>query len=252
MTEQQALFEYLLRQGDDTMILGQRLSEWCGLGPILEEDIALTNIALDLIGQATELYGYAAQVENKGRTADDLAFLRLEREYKNVLLVEQKNGDFGKTIVRQFLFDNFQLLNYTQLLNSTDAQVAAIAEKSIKEVKYHLKHSAEWVIRLGDGTEESHNRIQNSVDDLMRFADELFFQNEVNDVLQKEGIVGNIGDLKPQYYQNVNRVLNEATLTIPEIKYHQKGGRKGIHSEHMGFLIAEMQYMQRTFPGMEW
>lgn len=252
MTEQQALFEYLLRQSDDTMILGQRLSEWCGLGPILEEDIALTNIALDLIGQATELYGYAAQVENKGRTADDLAFLRLEREYKNVLLVEQKNGDFGKTIVRQFLFDNFQLLNYTQLLNSTDAQVAAIAEKSIKEVKYHLKHSAEWVIRLGDGTEESHNRIQNSVDDLMRFADELFFQNEVNDVLQKEGIVGNIGDLKPQYYQNVNRVLNEATLIIPEIKYHQKGGRKGIHSEHMGFLIAEMQYMQRTFPGMEW
>lgn len=252
MTEQQALFEYLLRQSDDTMILGQRLSEWCGLGPILEEDIALTNIALDLIGQATELYGYAAQVENKGRTADDLAFLRLEREYKNVLLVEQKNGDFGKTIVRQFLFDNFQLLNYTQLLNSTDAQVAAIAEKSIKEVKYHLKHSAEWVIRLGDGTEESHNRVQNSVDDLMRFADELFFQNEVNDVLQKEGIVGNIGDLKPQYYQNVNRVLNEATLTIPEIKYHQKGGRKGIHSEHMGFLIAEMQYMQRTFPGMEW
>lgn len=252
MTEQQALFEYLLRQSDDTMILGQRLSEWCGLGPILEEDIALTNIALDLIGQATELYGYAAQVENKGRTADDLAFLRLEREYKNVLLVEQKNGDFGKTIVRQFLFDNFQLLNYTQLLNSTDAQVAAIAEKSIKEVKYHLKHSAEWVIRLGDGTEESHNRIQNSVDDLMRFADELFFQNEVNDVLQKEGIVGNIGDLKPQYYQSVNRVLHEATLTIPEIKYHQKGGRKGIHSEHMGFLIAEMQYMQRTFPGMEW
>lgn len=252
MTKQEALFEYLLRQGDDTMILGQRLSEWCGHGPILEEDIALTNIALDLIGQATELYEHAAQVESKQRTADDLAFLRLEREYKNVLLVEQKNGDFGKTIVRQFLFDNFQLLNYTQLLNSTDAQVAAIAEKSLKEVKYHLKHSSEWVIRLGDGTEESHNRIQESVDDLMRFAEELFFQNEVNDVLQKEGVIGNIEDLKQQFYQNVNRVLNEATLTIPEIKYHQKGGRKGVHSEHMGLLLAEMQYMQRTYPGMEW
>jgi ring-1,2-phenylacetyl-CoA epoxidase subunit PaaC len=252
MTKPEALFEYLIRQGDDTMILGQRLSEWCGHGPILEEDIALTNIALDLIGQATELYEYAAQVENKGRTADDLAFLRLEREYKNVLLVEQKNGDFGKTIVRQFLFDNFQLLNYTQLLNSTDAQVAAIAEKSLKEVKYHLKHSSEWVIRLGDGTEESHNRVQESVDDLMRFAEELFFQNAVNDLLQKEGIVGNVEDFKQQYYQNVNKVLNEATLTVPEIKYHQKGGRNGIHSEHMGFLLAEMQYMQRTYPGMEW
>ena len=217
-----------------------------------EEDIALTNIALDLIGQATELYDYAAQVENKGKTADDLAFLRLERAYKNVLLVEQTNGDFGKTIVRQFLFDNFQLLNYTQLLKSSDAQVAAIAEKSLKEVKYHLKHSSEWVIRLGDGTEESHNRIQESVDDLMRFADELFFQNEVNDLLQQEGIVGNIEEFKQQYYQNVNKILNEATLTIPEIKYHQKGGRAGLHSEHMGFLLAEMQYMQRAYPGMKW
>jgi ring-1,2-phenylacetyl-CoA epoxidase subunit PaaC len=252
MTKQEALFEYLLRQADDTMILGQRISEWCGHGPILEEDIALTNIALDLIGQATELYDYAAQVENKGKTADDLAFLRLERAYKNVLLVEQTNGDFGKTIVRQFLFDNFQLLNYTQLLKSSDAQVAAIAEKSLKEVKYHLKHSSEWVIRLGDGTEESHNRIQESVDDLMRFADELFFQNEVNDLLQQEGIVGNIEEFKQQYYQNVNKILNEATLTIPEIKYHQKGGRAGLHSEHMGFLLAEMQYMQRAYPGMKW
>jgi ring-1,2-phenylacetyl-CoA epoxidase subunit PaaC len=252
MTKPKALFEYLIRHADDTLILGQRLSEWCGHGPILEEDIALTNIALDLIGQATELYEYAAQVENKGRTADDLAFLRLEREYKNVLLVEQKNGDFGKTIVRQFLFDNFQLLNYTQLLNSSDAQVAAIAEKSLKEVKYHLKHSSEWVIRLGDGTEESHQRVQESVDDLMRFVEELFFQNEVNELLQEDKLIGDCEDFKQQFYQNVNNVLTEATLTIPEIKYHQKGGRKGIHSEHMGFLLAEMQYMQRTYPGMQW
>ena len=252
MTKPKALFEYLIRHADDTLILGQRLSEWCGHGPILEEDIALTNIALDLIGQATELYEYAAQVEKKGRTADDLAFLRLEREYKNVLLVEQKNGDFGKTIVRQFLFDNFQLLNYTQLLNSSDAQVAAIAEKSLKEVKYHLKHSSEWVIRLGDGTEESHQRVQESVDDLMRFVEELFFQNEVNELLQEDKLIGDCEDFKQQFYQNVNNVLTEATLTIPEIKYHQKGGRKGIHSEHMGFLLAEMQYMQRTYPGMQW
>ena len=252
MTKPKALFEYLIRHADDTLILGQRLSEWCGHGPILEEDIALTNIALDLIGQATELYEYAAQVENKGRTADDLAFLRLEREYKNVLLVEQKNGDFGKTIVRQFHFDNFQLLNYTQLLNSSDAQVAAIAEKSLKEVKYHLKHSSEWVIRLGDGTEESHQRVQESVDDLMRFVEELFFQNEVNELLKEDKLIGDCEDFKQQFYQNVNNVLTEATLTIPEIKYHQKGGRKGIHSEHMGFLLAEMQYMQRTYPGMQW
>ncbi len=252
MTKPKALFEYLIRHADDTLILGQRLSEWCGHGPILEEDIALTNIALDLIGQATELYEYAAQVENKGRTADDLAFLRLEREYKNVLLVEQKNGDFGKTIVRQFLFDNFQLLNYTQLLNSSDAQVAAIAEKSLKEVKYHLKHSSEWVIRLGDGTEESHQRVQESVDDLMRFVEELFFQNEVNELLQEDKLIGDCEEFKQQFYQNVNNVLTEATLTIPEIKYHQKGGRKGIHSEHMGFLLAEMQYIQRTYPGMQW
>jgi len=252
MTKQTALFDYLLRQADDTLILGQRLSEWCGHGPVLEEDIALTNIALDVIGQATELYEYAAQVENNGRSADDLAFLRLEREYKNVLLVEQTNGDFGKTMVRQFLFDNFQLLHYTQLLNSADAQVAAIAEKSLKEVKYHLKHSAEWIIRLGDGTEESHNRVQESVNELMRFADELFFKNEVNEVLLSEGVIGNIEDFKQQYYQNVNKILLEATLTIPELKYHQKGGRIGNHSEQMGFLLAEMQYMQRTYPGMEW
>lgn len=252
MTKPKALFEYLIRHADDTLILGQRLSEWCGHGPILEEDIALTNIALDLIGQATELYEYAAHLENKGRTANDLAFLRLEREYKNVLLVEQKNGDFGKTIVRQFLFDNFQLLNYTQLLNSSDAQVSAIAEKSLKEVKYHLKHSSEWVIRLGDGTEESHQRVQESVDDLMRFVEELFFQNEVNELLQEDRLIGDCEEFKQQFYKNVNNVLTEATLTIPEIKYHQKGGRKGIHSEHMGFLLAEMQYMQRTYPGMEW
>jgi ring-1,2-phenylacetyl-CoA epoxidase subunit PaaC len=252
MTLNEAKFEFILRQADDTLILGQRLSEWCGHGPILEEDIALTNIALDLIGQATALYEHAATIENKGRSADDLAFLRLEREYKNVLLVEQKNGDFGKTIVRQFLFDHFQLLQYTQLLDSHDSQIAAIAEKSLKEVKYHVKHSSEWVIRLGDGTEESHRRVQESVDDLFRFVDELFYQDEVNSILIKEGVIGDIGELKTEYDQAIHGILAEATLTIPDRKWQLNGGRIGRHSEHMGYLLAEMQYMQRAFPGMEW
>jgi ring-1,2-phenylacetyl-CoA epoxidase subunit PaaC len=252
MTLNEAKFEFLLRQADDTLILGQRLSEWCGHGPILEEDIALTNIALDLIGQATALYEYASTIENKGRSADELAFLRLEREYKNVLLVEQKNGDFGKTIVRQFLFDHFQILQYTQLLESNDSQIAAIAEKSLKEVKYHVKHSSEWVIRLGDGTDESHRRVQESADDLFRFVDELFYQDEVNAILIKEGVIGDISELKPAYDSAIHSILTEATLTIPERKWQLNGGRVGKHSEHMGYLLAEMQYMQRAFPGMEW
>ena len=171
MTEKEALFEYLIRRADDSLILGHRLSEWCGHGPILEEDIALTNLALDLIGQSTEWFQYAAEVEGKERDEDDLAFMRIEREYKNVLLVEQPNGDFGKTIVRQFLFDHFQHLLFQGLMESKDEQIAAIAAKSIKEVRYHLKHSSEWLIRLGDGTEESHDRVQDSLTDLSRFID---------------------------------------------------------------------------------
>src|SRR5690554_1239493 len=191
MTKQEALFEFLLRKADDSLIIGHRLSEWCGHGPILEEDIALTNIALDLIGQATEIYKYAASVENKGRDEDDLAFLRLEHEYKNVLLVEQTNGNFGRTIVRQFFFDHFEVLLYEELLNSMDEHIAAIAAKTLKEVKYHLTHSSEWMIRLGDGTEESHNRVQESVSSLYKYVDELFYQDEVDTLLIKEGIIPN-------------------------------------------------------------
>ena len=252
MTKQEALFEYTLRIADDTLILGHRLSEWCGHGPVLEEDIALTNLALDLVGQATELYQYAAKVEGKGRTEDDLAFLRLEREYKNVLLVEQTNGDFGKTIVRQFFFDHFQHLLYEQLLDSKDAQLAAIAEKSLKEVRYHLKHSSEWVIRLGDGTEESYERVQTSVTDLSRFIEELFYQDEVDTLLIKEGIAADTASFKEAYYKNIETVLKEATLSLPEKRWQLDGGRKGVHSEHLGYLLAELQYMQRTYPGMEW
>ena len=252
MTKQEALFEYLLRRADDTLILGHRLSEWCGHGPILEEDIALTNLALDLVGQATELYQYAAKVEDKGRDEDDLAFLRLEREYKNVLLVEQTNGDFGKTIVRQFFFDHFQHLLYERLMESKDEQIAAIAAKSIKEVKYHLKHSSEWVIRLGDGTEESHNRVQESVTDLSRFIDELFYQDEVDELLIKEGIACDTSEFRSTYDANIKAVLDEATLSLPKENWQLDGGRKGVHSEHLGYLLAELQYVQRTHPGMEW
>lgn len=252
MTLQEALFKYTIRRADDTLILGHRLSEWCGHGPVLEEDIALTNLALDLIGQSTEFFQYAAKVENKGRTEDDLVFLRIEREYKNILLVEQPNGDFGKTIVRQFFFDHFQKLLFEQLLKSKDEQLAAIAAKSLKEVKYHLKHSSEWVIRLGDGTEESHNRVQESVTDLARFIGELFYQDEVDELLIKEGIVPNTADFRKEYDKNIKAVLDEATLQLPEKNWQLDGGRKGVHSEHLGFLLTELQYMQRTYPGMEW
>lgn len=252
MTTQEALFEYTLRIADDTLILGHRLSEWCGHGPVLEEDIALTNLSLDLIGQATELFEYAAKVEGKGRNEDDLAFLRIEREYKNVLLVEQPNGDFGKTIVRQFFFDHFQKLLYERLINSKDAQIAAIAEKSLKEVMYHVKHSSEWVIRLGDGTEESHERVQESVTDLSRFIEELFYQDEVDALLIKEGIAIDTAEFKQHYYANIETILSEATLALPEKRWQLNGGRKGVHSEHLGFLLSELQYMQRTYPGMEW
>lgn len=252
MTTQEALYEYLLRRADDTLILGHRLSEWCGHGPVLEEDIALTNLALDLIGQSTEFFQYAAKVENKGKTEDDLAFLRIEREYKNLLLVEQTNGDFGKTVTRSFFFDHFQLLLFERLQHSKDEQLAAIAEKSLKEVKYHVKHNSEWMIRLGDGTEESHSRVQESVTDLSRFIDELFYQNEVDHLLIKEGIAVDTTAFKSEYDANIKRVLDEATLSLPEKKWQLEGGRKGVHSEHLGFLLAELQYMQRTYPGMEW
>ncbi len=252
MTKQEALFEFLLRKADDSLIIGHRLSEWCGHGPIIEEDIALTNLALDLIGQATELYKYAAEVEDKGRTEDDLAFMRIEREYKNLLLVEQTNGDFGKTITRQFFFDNFELLFYQGLMKSTDQRIAEIATKTIKEIKYHIKHASEWMIRLGDGTEKSHNRVQESVTLLARYIDEMFYQDEVDQLLIHEGVIPDTSQLREAFDTNVNNVLNEATLELPKEIYPMYGGREGVHSEHLGYLLTELQYMQRTYPGMEW
>lgn len=247
-----SLFEYVLRLGDDSLILGHRLSEWCGHGPILEEDIAMTNISLDLVGQATSLLGYAGELEGKGRDADALAFLRFDREYKNVLLVEQPNGDFGMTMLRQFFFDAFRKPLFEKLQHSTDQHLAAIAEKSLKETKYHLKHSSEWVIRLGDGTQESNARIQDSLNTLWRYTNELFFTDEVDTELVEKGIVPSLQEIQNEWNATVTAVLTEATLTIPTNNWKQEGGRKGLHSEHLGYILAELQYMQRAYPNMQW
>ncbi len=252
MNKQEAILEYTLRIADDSLILGHRVSEWCGHGPILEEDIALTNIALDLIGQATNFFDYAAKVQDQGKTCDDLAFLRLEREYKNVLLVEQKNGHFGDTLARQFFFDVFRKLYFEALSKSTDKDLAGIAEKSLKETKYHLKHSSEWMIRLGDGTQESHDKIQESVNHLWKFTDELFFMDQVDELLIKENIAVDLEALKSAWNGYINEIFQEATLTIPTNGWKQAGGRKGLHSEHMGYALAELQYMQRAYPNMQW
>jgi ring-1,2-phenylacetyl-CoA epoxidase subunit PaaC len=246
------LFEYVLRIGDDALILGHRLSEWCGHGPILEEDIALTNISLDLIGQATSLLEYAGKLEDKGRSADDLAFLRFDKDYRNLLLVEQPNGDFGMTIMRQFLFDAYQVPLFEALSNSKDPHLSAIAEKSLKESKYHLKHSSEWVIRLGDGTVESKERIQTSLDELWRYTGELFWEDDVDRVLKAEGIIPEASELKTRWNKIVEDVLNEATLEIPKTEWQFDGGRRGLHSEHLGYILTELQFMQRAYPNMEW
>jgi len=246
------LFTYTLRIADDSLILGQRLAEWCGHGPVIEEDIALSNIALDLIGQATNLLEYAATVENKGRTADHLAFLRFENQYFNTQLVEQRNGDFAVTMVRQWIFDTFRLPFYEALQHSSDSQLAAIAEKSLKETKYHWKHSSEWIIRMGDGTEESNKRVNDALILLWKFSDELFFMDDVDQDLISQGIAIDLETLRPVFNERIQLVLQQATLQLPDSKWKLNGGRLGRHTEHFGHLIAEMQYMQRAYPNMEW
>ena len=252
MTLQEAKFEYLLRLGDSSLIIGHRLSEWCGHGPILEEDIALINIALDFVGNATSLLEYAGKVEGKGRNEDDLAFMRGEREYRNLLITEQPNGDYGNTIARQFLFDAHMFFLYEELKNSKDETIAAIAVKSHKEITYHLRHTSQWMLRLGDGTAESHTRLQNAVNELWMFTSELFEMDEVDAILIKEGIVPDLTKVKAAWEKQVHEVFAEATLTVPETKFKQKGSKEGKHSEHLGFLLAEMQYVHRSFPDAKW
>lgn len=248
----QNLYQYILGIADNSLILGQRLGELCGHGPNLETDIACTNMALDLLGQVRNYYQYAAKIAGDGRSEDDIAMLRNEREYLNVLLVEQPNIDFAHTIAKQFLFDAYHLLFLKELEKSHDITLAAIATKSIKEVSYHKRFSSDWMKRLGDGTEESHHRIQTAINELWTYTDELFHQTEADLAMLKEGIGVDVTKLKTQYYQNVSEILEEATLQVPESKYFQKGGKQGIHTEHMGYILSELQYMQRTFPKMEW
>ncbi|MES2590468.1 MAG: 1,2-phenylacetyl-CoA epoxidase subunit PaaC [Bacteroidota bacterium] len=252
MTTQQAKYEYLLRLGDSSLIMGHRLSEWCGHGPILEEDIALINIALDFVGNATSLLTHAAQVEGKGRTEDDLAYLRNERDYRNLLLTEQPNGDFARTIARQFLYDVYTFFLYEELKNSKDETIAAIAAKSHKEITYHLRHTTEWMLRLGDGTPESHQRVQTALNELWMFTSDLFDMNEVDALLITEGVAVDLDKVKEQWEKRVTAVISEATLLVPTTNVKQKGSREGKHSEHLGFLLAEMQYIPRSYPDAKW
>lgn len=246
------LVQYIFGIADNALILGQRLGELCGHGPSLETDIAMTNISLDLLGQVRSYYQYAAKLVGGDATEDTIAFLRKEREYKNVLLVEQPNTDFAYSITRQFLFDIFHLLLLEKLQNSSDETLSAIAKKSIKEVTYHTRFSSDWIRRLGDGTEESHNRIQTAIDDLWTFTDELFHQTDADKVMVAEGIGVDVMLLKADFHEKVSAVLTESTLQVPDLKYFQKGGKQGIHSEHMGYLLTDLQYMQRTYPNMNW
>jgi ring-1,2-phenylacetyl-CoA epoxidase subunit PaaC len=246
------LVEALLRLGDDRLILGHRLSEWCGHGPILEEDIALSNLALDLIGHATSLLALAGAVEGQGRDEDALAYFRDGTAFRNCLLVEQPNGDFAETIVRQFLFDVASVLTWDALRHSTDARVAAIAAKSFKEDTYHLRHSSEWVIRLGDGTEESHTRAQRALDRLWRFTGELLTPDAIDAAVVAHGLVIDHDAVAARWRTMVADVVQRATLTLPADGPMQRGGRVGRHTEHLGHLLATMQSVARAHPGARW
>ena len=244
--------EYLLRLADDRLVLGSRLSEWCGHAPILEEDIALANIALDLIGQATLLLELAGETEGAGRDADALAYLRDAIDYRNVLLVEVPNGDFAVTIVRQFLFSAAAFYQLDGLARSVHPTLAGIAAKALKETRYHVRHAGEWVIKLGDGTAESHRRAQDALDGLWRFTGELFLVDDVDDRLVRAGVAPDLAPLEPKWRAQVSDVVRRATLTLPASGYMQRGGRAGRHTEHLGHLLAEMQILQRSHPGATW
>ncbi len=246
------LYPYLLQLADNALILGHRLSEWCGHGPVLEQDMAMTNIALDLVGQSRSLYQYAAQVENKGRTEDDLAYLREIYDYKNVLLVEQPNGNFADTIARQFLFDAHHYFYYQALTESVDEHLAAIAARSLKEITYHLRHSSEWMLRLGDGTKESHRKIQQGVDNLWRYTGELHQSTELDEAMAAAKIAPNLSVVQQKWEEKVTRVLRQATLKKPQDVVQQNGGKNGNHTEYLGHLLTDLQYLQRMHPGAEW
>jgi ring-1,2-phenylacetyl-CoA epoxidase subunit PaaC len=250
------LFDYLLRLGDNDVVLAQRLGEWVGHGPVLEEDIALTNVGLDLLGQGRMWLTYAGEVEGAGRGEDDLAFLRDQHEFRNVQLAELPNGNFAATMARQFYFDHAHFLLLRALLASKDARIAEIAEKALKEVAYHVERSADWVIRLGDGTEESHVRMQSALDRLWPYTGEMFAVDDIETSLVAQGIAPDAGDLREPWLAAIDTVCAEATLTRPSGEWmhgtRRGGGKQGVHTEHLGHLLTEMQFLQRAYPGASW
>ncbi|MFT5134051.1 MAG: ring-1,2-phenylacetyl-CoA epoxidase subunit PaaC [Gammaproteobacteria bacterium] len=246
------VLQYAVRLGDDSLILGHRLSEWCRNGPFLEEDIALTNVALDYIGRTRMFYGYAAELSGGQRTEDDFAYLRDCREYQNLLINELPGGDFAYTMARQVILDVYYYYFLSELMKSSDAGLAAIAGKAIKETQYHLRRSTDWTMRLGDGTEESHARLQKAFDEIWGYTPEMFEQDELELQLVDLGIAVNTAELKPLWESKITEILTEATIELPDSSWTVRGGRLGIHTEHLGHLLSELQYMQRSYPGLQW
>jgi ring-1,2-phenylacetyl-CoA epoxidase subunit PaaC len=252
MTKQEALYQYLLRLGDNALVQGHRLSEWCSKGPMLEEDLALTNMALDNIGRAQAYLKYAGEIEGKGRTEDDLAYKRGERQFYNNLITELPIGDFAYTIAKQLIISSYEFFLFTELSASKDETLAAISAKTLKEVKYHLAHARDWCFRLGQGTAVSHEKIQNSFDDLWMYTDELFEMSEVDELLLKEGIAVDLTQFYADWQNMVFPILQNSNIKVPIVDYMQTGSRKGIHTEHLGHLLTEMQYLQRAYPDAQW
>ena len=246
------LFQYVTRLGDNALINGQRLAEWCGHGPFLEEDLAMANTALDLVGRARMLLTYAGEVEGKGRGEDDLAYFRSEREFRNFHIMELPVGDFAFTTARQFFVDAYDYHYYRALQDSADETLAGIAAKTQKECAYHLRHSSEWMVRLGDGTAESHGRVTRAVAELMPFTPELFAADGIDQAMQEQGIGVDLGAVETLWDEELERVFGAAMLERPQPGFTRGGGRQGLHSEHMGYLLAEMQSLQRTYPGLQW
>jgi ring-1,2-phenylacetyl-CoA epoxidase subunit PaaC len=251
-SQKDALLNYCIALGDDSLTLGHRLSEWCRNGPFLEEDLALTNVSLDFIGRARMLYSYAAELEGQGRGEDNFAYLRDVREYRNFLINELPNGDFAFTMARQLMIDAFDVGFYQELTQSADEMLAAIAAKAIKESRYHLRRSEDWIKRLGDGTDESHERTQNAFDQLWGYAAEMFEMASDEQQLVDAGIAVDRNTLKAEWTSTMHSVLKQATLDIPAQDWAIGGGREGNHTEHLGYLLAELQYLQRTYPGQQW
>ncbi len=252
MTPDAALIRYVTRLGDNSLILGQRMIELVAASPELEEELANANFALDYIGQARMLYTYAGEREGAGRNEDDFAFLRPEHEYRNLLLVEQPNGHFGDSTVRAVLFESFYVLLLDALTRCSDEGLAGIAARAVKEVRYHLKHSSQWLVRLGDGTEESHARVQQSLNDLWRYTGEMFANDDIDKLIRDEFDGPNLNVIAKQWRKAVAAIVSAATLELPEDGWMASGGKDGRHSEHFGFLLADLQYMQRTYPGATW